>query len=317
MERILVTDMPTHVGERVRLAGWLHKIRHHGAISFLILRDRGGIGQVVVENAAELNKLAGLQVETVLEIEGLVTAEPRTALGAELREPRIAVVSPVVEAPPFEINKRQLRAGLDTFLDHAPVGLRHPHKQAIFRIAAGLTTAFREHLTGQVFTEIQTPKVVGSATEGGANLFRIDYLGRPAYLAQSPQLYKQIMVGVFERVFEVGHVYRAEPHSTTRHLNEYVSLDAEMGFIADHTTLMATLTSLLQAMFRQVGDRNRRDLDLLDAKLPADVPVPAVRFREAQRLIASRFGEDCSAEDDLSPQHERWLCEWALAEHGS
>jgi nondiscriminating aspartyl-tRNA synthetase len=224
----------------------------------------------------------------------------------------------VTEPLPFEINKKVLKPGLDVFLDHAPVGLRHPLKQATFRLFGTILNAFREHLTKEGFTEIQTPKLVGTATEGGANVFPVEYFGQKAYLAQSPQLYKQVMVGVHERVFEVGPVFRAEPHSTTRHTNQYTSLDAEMGFIQDHTDVMSLLTGVVGHILETLCHRHAGDLAMLDVQVPP-VPksIPAVRFREAQRIILERFGEDCRRETDLSPQHERWLCEWSREEHDS
>jgi nondiscriminating aspartyl-tRNA synthetase len=175
-----------------------------------------------------------------------------------------------------------------------------------------LLTAFREHLASEGFTEIQTPKLVGTATEGGANVFPVSYFGQTAYLAQSPQLYKQIMVGVFERVFEVGPVFRAEPHSTTRHINQYTSLDVEMGFIRDHRDVMELLTGVVRHIFAALRERCAQDLQTLGVSLPAvGQSIPRVKFRDAQQIIQDQFGEDCRSEDDLSPQHERWLCQWA------
>src|SRR5579862_3993694 len=182
----------------------MHNIRSFPDFSFLILRDRTGLQQVVVDPGPELDKLATLQNESVLRIQGTVCSEERSPTGVDLRDPRIEVVSAVTVPGPFELNKRVLKPNLDVFLDHAAYGLRHPVKQAAFRILSTLLSAYREYLTHQGFIEISTPKIVGSATEGGANVFRVNYFDRDAYLAQSPQLYKQIMVGVFERVFEVG-----------------------------------------------------------------------------------------------------------------
>ncbi|HKD77601.1 MAG TPA: aspartate--tRNA(Asn) ligase, partial [Ktedonobacterales bacterium] len=203
-------------------------------------------------------------------------------------------------------------------LDHAVVLNRHPARRAILRLSAGIMRGFREALLERYFTEIQTPKIGAAATEGGANVFQLDYFGKPAYLAQSPQFYKQILVGVFERVFEVGPVFRAEPHDTTRHLNSYVSLDAEMGFIADHFTVMALLRDVLAGIVATLGERCAAELQLLQATLPT-VPavIPHIHFAEAQEVILQRYGADVRGEPDLSPQDERWLGEWAREEHGS
>src|SRR5205807_9168676 len=158
---------------------------------------------------------------------------------------------------------------LPTILDHAPVSLRHPRLRALHQLAALSMAGFRRTLVERDFTEIQTPKIVASATESGANVFRVDYFGRPAFLAQSPQLYKQIMVGVYERVFEVGPVFRAEPHDTPRHINEYVSLDMEMGFIEDHTTVMAVLRDVIEAMLAEMSGRLGAELSAAELELPA------------------------------------------------
>ena len=177
---------------------------------------------------------------------------------------------------------------------------------------------YRATLNGLGFTEIQTPKLVASATEGGANVFAVKYFDRQAYLAQSPQFYKQIMVGVFERVYEVGPVFRAEPHDTIRHINEYVSLDLEMGFIRNHLDVMAVLTQVVAGIIGHLKTAYAPELALLDVNLPAVPPqIPAIYFPEAQELILQRWGEDCRGEPDLAPQHERWLGEWAKTEHGS
>ncbi len=315
MQRIRTDEVTSHVGERVKLAGWMHNWRDMGKFGFLVLRDGAGTFQAVLDNPEEMGKLKGLQYESVLEIQGLVTPDPRAAAGAELHDCRVRVISPVLEPLPFEINKKELKPGLDVFLNHAPLGLRHLEKRALFRISAQVMAGYREYLTQQGFVEIQSPKIVGSATESGANVFCIDYFGRPAYLAQSPQFYKQIMVGVFERVFEVGPVFRAEKHSTSRHTNEYVSLDLEMGFIRDHTDVMAMLTAVLRYIFDRLQQSLARELELLKIKVPSiGDSIPSLRLSDAQELIFERHGEDCRGEPDLAPQHEAWLCEHAEQE---
>lgn len=318
MERIRSTELGRHVGERVILRGWLHRLRRLGGINFLALRDGWGIAQAVIDDPEEVARVAPLADESVLSIEGTVKAEPQAPGGYELHQARIDILAPAEEPPPFELNKKVLKPALDVFLDHAPVGLRHPQKRAIFRLSAAIVHAFRAHLCRQGFTEIQTPKLVGTATEGGANVFPVDYLGRTAYLAQSPQLYKQIMVGVFERVFEVGPVFRAEPHNTARHINEYVSLDAEMGFIRDHRDVMAVLTDVIRAIIEHLGTAHRAELELLRARLPA-VPavIPSVRFTDALAMIAAATGRPVQDETDLAPEDERWMGAWAQQEHGS
>jgi nondiscriminating aspartyl-tRNA synthetase len=317
MDRVLSSALGAHVGRRVRLAGWLHAQRRLSRVTFLVLRDRAGTAQVVVEDAAASERLAGLAPETVLTVDGRVVASAQAPGGAELHEPRVHVLAPAAP-PPVDLRPPRPRESLPTALDHAAVALRHPRRRAAFVIAAAAVAGFRAALEALGFTEVQTPKLVGAATESGANVFRVDYFGRPAYLAQSPQLYKQMLVGVFERVFEVGPVFRAEPHDTARHLAEYVSLDAEMGFVDDHTTVMRVVRDALAAMVAAVGERAAAAAALAGAALP-DVPaeIPALAFDDAQALVARATGEAVAGEPDLAPAHERWLGEWARREHGS
>jgi nondiscriminating aspartyl-tRNA synthetase len=318
VERILTTELAQHVGRRVRLAGWLHHQRRLAQVSFLLLRDRGGIAQIVVTDPAERAALGDLLGETVLEVRGEVVASEQAPAGVELHEPEVTVLVEPAAAPPFELRRPVISAQLPTLLDHAAVALRHPRRRAVAAIAAASVHGFRATLDQHGFTEVHTPKVVASATEGGANVFPIDWFGRTAFLAQSPQFYKQTMVGVFERVYEVGPVFRAEPHDTARHLAEYVSLDAEMGFVADHTDVMAVLRSVVAGMVGAIRERAEASTALLGLDLP-DVPgeIPSVDFVEALHLIEAATGEPTVGEPDLAPGHERWLGEWARRHHGS
>ncbi|MGI8689126.1 MAG: aspartate--tRNA(Asn) ligase [Thermomicrobiales bacterium] len=314
-ERVLVAEVAIRVGQRIRVAGWFHQVRALGGVTFVLVRDRSGIVQAVFDRQPA--ELAGLQAESVIAVIGTVVAEPRAALGVELHDATMTVISPVMAPLPFGLNKKALNPTLETLLDHAPVGLRHPTKQATFRLVAAMGQALRAAFIARGCTEIHTPKLVAGATEGGANLFPVHYFDRQAYLAQSPQLYKQIMVGVFERVFEIAPVFRAEPHATTRHLNEYVSVDVEIGFIEDHRTVMAFLQTSLMDTFASFAETHAADLALLDVTVPQVGEIPSVHFRDALQLIYERHGEDARDEPDLAPQHERWLCEWAMEKHGS
>jgi nondiscriminating aspartyl-tRNA synthetase len=320
MERIQTVEVRNHVGERVRVAGWLQSLRRLGGVSFLVVRDGWSTIQAVAETEAELGPLqdGAIGVESVVAVEGIVAAVAQAPGGVELHELRIEVITPVTEVPPVPLNKRKIAANIGTILDNAAVTNRHPARRAIFRLGAGVMKGFRDTLTQRDFTEIQTPKIVASATEGGANVFKIDYFGRPAYLAQSPQFYKQTMVGVFERVFEVGPVFRAEPHDTTRHINEYVSLDAEFGFIKDHFTVMALLRDVMAGMMAMLNEQYQPELEIVQVRLP-EVPeeIPHIFFPEAQELILRLHKVDVRGEPDLSPQDERWLGEWAKQEFGS
>ena len=318
MEKIRTIEAQTHVGQHVRLQGWLHNVRRMGGISFVVLRDGWGTIQAVTENENDLAPLADCGLESVISMEGVVTAVPQAPNGIEIHQPQFSVITPINEHLPIPLNKRQIKAGLPTQLDHAVVVNRHPQRQAVFRLAAGVMAGFRATLNDMQFTEVQTPKIVASATESGSNVFKLDYFGRDAFLAQSPQFYKQIMVGVFERVFEVGPVFRAEPHDTSRHVNEYVSLDVEFGFIDNHFTVMALLREVIAGIFANLQANYQTELELLQVNLPM-VPqeIPHIHFAAAQELIWQLHGEDVRGEPDLSPQDERWLGAWAQQEHGS
>jgi nondiscriminating aspartyl-tRNA synthetase len=322
ISRTLAADVPRHVGEHVTIAGWLHRRRVLKSVTFLVIRDRSGLTQVVLPGdagqAACPAPMAAVPEETVVQVTGTVVASQQAPGGAEITEPAITPLSGPAAPPPFDLYRPAITAGLPTILDHAPTTLRHPLLRAGFEIASASVAGFREAMDGLGFTEVHTPKIVESATESGANVFGIDYFGRRAYLAQSPQFYKQAMVGVFERVFEVGPVFRAEPHDTARHLAQYTSLDAEFGFITDHQEVMAVLRDAISGMTAAVRERARSAMDVLGVNVPAIPPqIPQISFTDAQELMARAGPEDPRGEIDLAPAHERWLCEWAQREHGS
>src|SRR5262245_36350698 len=292
MERVWTTELGHHVGEPVRLAGWLHHQRRLAQVTFLLLRDRVGVAQVVVSSEDDRQQVGELLPETVIEVTGLAVASDQAPAGVEVQDPQITVLSQPQSAPPFELRRRDIPAQLPTLLDHAAIALRHPRRRAAAALAAASVHGFRTTLDERHFTEIFTPKVGQSATESGANVFPIDWFGRTAYLAQSPQFYKQVMVGVFERVYEVAHVFRAEPHDTARHLAEYVSLDAEMGFINDHTDVMVVLRDVVAGMIDAIPSCAGDDRVLLGVDLP-EVPreIPSIDFEAAQQLIEDATGE--------------------------
>ena len=314
ISRVLAADVPAYAGQQITIAGWLHRRRDLKSVTFLIVRDRSGLAQVVLPAAAA----PALPEETVIQVTGTVVANARAPGGAELAEPVVEPLSGLAAPPPFDLYRPAVTASLPTILDHAPTTLRHPVLKAGFEISAASVAGFRQALDGLDFTEVHTPKIVESATESGASVFGIGYFGRPAYLAQSPQFFKQALVGVFERVYEVGPVFRAEPHDTARHLAQYTSLDAELGFITDHQDVMAVLREVMAGLVTGVAERARPACELLGVRLP-EVPakIPQIHFTDAQELMAGQMGEDPRGEPDLSPAHERWLCEWALRVHGS
>ncbi|GAA4204239.1 aspartate--tRNA(Asn) ligase [Streptosporangium oxazolinicum] len=298
--------------------GWLHRRRTLKSVVFLVLRDRSGLVQAVVTDPEAMAAAGGHPEETVLQITGIVTANPQAPGGAEVTSPAVTALSGPAEAPPFDLYRPSVAATLPTILDHAPVALRHPLLRAPHAISAVSVAGFRTTLDALGFTEIHTPKVVASATESGANVFGIDWFGTRAYLAQSPQFFKQAMVGVFERVYETGPVFRAEPHDTARHLAQYTSLDAELGFVTDHREVMAVLREVLAGMTAAVERHAGEECALLDVELP-NIPerIPEIHFTRAQELLAAHTGEDPRGEPDLAPAHERWLSRWALREYGS
>lgn len=310
--RTLSSALPELVGQRLVVNGWVHRRRRLATVSFLIIRDRAGLTQVVVDSAAA-EQLDAFSEESVVSVEGTVTANAKAPGGVELTSPVITALGPQAETPPVELWRPSLAAALPTLLDNAPVAWRHPAQSAIWRLAAASLRGFRATLDARGFTEIQTPKLVGGSTESGANVFEVDYFGRPAYLAQSPQFYKQLMVGVFERVYETGPVFRAEPHDTARHLAEYVSLDAELGFITDHRDVIAVLRDAVAGMVDGIRTFAPEAVAVAGARLP-DVPaeIPTLHFTEALRMVGADAGEP-----DLAPEHERLIGAWALAEHGS
>ncbi|GAB3884008.1 aspartate--tRNA(Asn) ligase [Kibdelosporangium lantanae] len=296
ISRVLAADLREHVGRHVRVAGWVHRRRELKSVTFLVLRDRSGLVQVVTSGP-------GVPEETVVEVTGPVVASEQAPGGAEITSPEVRLLSEPAAQPPFDLYRPSVQATLPTILDNAAVALRHPVLRSRFETAAAGVAGFRSTLDSMGFTETHTPKIVQSATESGANVFGIDYFGRRAYLAQSPQFYKQTLVGVFERVYEVGPVFRAEPHDTARHLAQYTSLDVEFGFIESHFDVMAVLRDVLAGMVERIGDR------IEVPRVPAEIPW--IHFAEAQKMLG------VSDEPDLAPAHERALSEWALAEYGS
>ncbi|WDZ84468.1 aspartate--tRNA(Asn) ligase [Micromonospora cathayae] len=313
MQRTLSVQLSTRTDRTVRIAGWVHRRRLLKSVAFLVVRDATGLAQVVVTDPAVRATVEALTEETVVEVTGTVTANASAPAGVELTGPVVRPLGPNAVPSPFDLFRPELTATLPTQLDHAPLALRHPRRSAALRVSAAAVAGFRATLDARGFTEIHTPKIVGSATESGANVFALDYFGRPAYLAQSPQFYKQLMVGALERVYEVGPVFRAEPHDTARHLAQYTSLDAELGFVTDHRDVMAVLRDTLAGLLGTVVDRAGPALRTLGVTVPG-VPaeIPAVSFPEALGIAGAPPDEP-----DLAPAHERALGEWARREHGS
>lgn len=309
--RALVSNLPALSGQEVTLQGWVHNRRRLGGISFLILRDRTGTVQVVFEQT-ELPLF-----ESSVRVTGKVVENPRAPGGFEVQGRRLELISEADAPPPIEVPKEDWHANPETLLEYRHVSLRGAKAQATMKVQAELVRAFRAYLDAEGFTEIFTPKLVAAGAEGGANLFEVDYYGRRAYLAQSPQLYKQIMVGVLERVFEVAPVYRAELSHTSRHLSEYLSLDVEFGFIDSDEDVMALQEALVKSMMRHVSEHCQAQLALFGAQVPElSAPFPRIPLLEARDLVKARYGHETGGKD-LDPEAERLLSRWAKEEHGS
>ena len=306
--RTLCHDLSSSTpGTEVLLEGWVHRRRELARVTFLVLRDRSGLAQVVLPAGADVPP-----EETTVRVSGTATANAQAPGGVEVTDAVVELLTEPAATPPAELWRPRLDVSLPTLLDHAPVLWRHPAQRARWQLAAASLRGFRSTLDGLGFTEVATPKLVGTATESGAHVFAVDYFGRPAYLAQSPQFHKQQLVGVFERVYEVGPVFRAEPHDTVRHLAEYRSLDVELGFIEDHRDVLAVLRDVLAGMVAAVAEDDDA-VARTGARLPV-VPeqVPVIHFTDALALVGAPADEP-----DLAPEHERALGEWALAERGS
>lgn len=316
MKRTLACAVPEKIGETVFLQGWVNNLRPLGKLCFIVLRDRSGLIQTVLYGRSDLVKQ--LQEEAVIELTGRVRSEARAPHGCEVEVQELRILRTPAGTLPIQVNRphEMLNTKLETLLTHRVLSLRNPEIGAIFTVQAEFIHGFRDFLTQEGFLEIHTPKIVASGTEGGTELFRVQYFERTAYLAQSPQFYKQMLVGAgFERVFEVGPVYRAEPHSTTRHLNEYISLDVEMGFIESEQDLLALEARLLQYMFERVTTRCAQELAIYDAAVP-QVPekIPQITLAEAQVILREKFNKYNSG--DLDPESERLLCRYAQEELG-
>lgn len=322
MDRILSRDVKDHIGQSIMMQGWLHKKRFLGGLNFIALRDRGGLTQALIADKDELEKLRGMQIGTVLQLKGDVVADERAPGGAELHDVTVEVLVPVTDEPPIEIDKpiSHKSEHLDTLFDHRVLTIRNLSEQKIFKIRNALVRGIRNYLYEHDFTEIDTPKLLGKPTEGGAEVFMLDYFGQQACLAQSPQLYKQIMVGAFERVFEIGHAYRAEPSATTRHMTELTMLDIEMGFVRDHDEVMSLVGEMTMHVVAGVYDTMSDDLRALNApelKLPADGVIPCFTIAEIHDMYTKATKRDTTSEKDLIPDEERWIVDYARKELGS
>jgi nondiscriminating aspartyl-tRNA synthetase len=320
----IIEEAKNHPDTELEVSGWAHRIRDMGGITFLVLRDRSGLLQLVLNEKPVDASGNPLTLESVISARGIPALNEKAPGGAELRVSSLSCINRSDPEIPFQVNADVSKIGLEAILNNRPLSLRNPKIRSIFKIQSTIVDAFAAYLRGRDFTEIKTSKLVAGGTEGGAELFSVEYFDRKVYLAQSPQAYKEIMVSSgLERVFEIAPAYRAEKHDTPRHLNEYISLDIEMGFIESELDLIELEKGLLASIFEQVKTRNAADLAAWNAKVPEPEAVsksPIIPYDEAVKIANEEAGKSKQAASrifDINPEAERFLCDWALRERGS
>ena len=304
-------------GKTIRMEGMVHAVRDMGDVRFVILRKAEGLVQCVYEEKTAGFELGELKDESAIRVEGIVYEEKRAPFGRELRLTSVTILSEPSAAMPLPVNKWKLNTSLEAKLNYRPLSLRNLKERAKFRIQEGIARGFCEFLTSQGFTQIRTPKIGAKGAEGGSNVFKLDYFHRPAVLAQSPQFYKQMMVGVFDRVFETAPVFRAEKHNTKRHLNEYTSLDFEMGYIDGFEDIMAMETGFLQYTMKLLETSYARELKILGLTLPKVDQIPCVRFKEAKELVSKKYDRKIRNPYDLEPEEELLIGQYFKEECGA
>ena len=302
------------IGTEVKVNGAIHTIRDMGTIAFIILRKREGLVQCVYEENISKFDLKDVKEADTVEVTGVLAESAKAPNGIEIRLGELKILSEPAEPMPFPIAKWKLNTSLEAKLNYRPISLRNIRERAKFRIQEGIVRGFRDFLYKEGFTEIHTPKIGAKSAEGGANLFRLEYFHRPAILQQSPQFYKQMMVGVFDRVFETAPVFRAEKHNTKRHLNEYTSLDFEMGYIDGFEDIMAMETGFLQYTMELLKKEYARELQILNVEVPKTDNIPAVRFDEIKRLVSEKYDRKIKNPFDLEPEEETLISRYAKEE---
>ena len=304
-------------GKEIRMNGAVHTIRHMGEVAFVILRKSRGLVQCVYEAGITDFDIRELKEESAVEVMGVVKAEERAPQGFEIRLKEIRVLSRPAEPLPLAVSKWKLNTSLETKLSLRPISLRNVRERAKFKIQEGIVRGFRDYLLSRDFTEIRTPKIVARGAEGGSNVFKLEHFNKKAELGQSPQFYKQTMVGVYDRVFEAAPVFRAEKHNTTRHLNEYTSLDFEMGYIDSFRDVMDMETGMLQYVMKLLEQDYKKELDMLGVILPEVGRIPAVRFDQAKELVSRKYDRKIRNPYDLEPEEELLIGRYFQEEYGS
>lgn len=304
-------------GLSVNVKGSVHTIRDMGTVAFIILRRRDGLIQCVYEKGVSQFDLKDLKEASAVEVTGIAEESEKAPHGIEIRLRQIRILSEPAAPMPLPIAKWKMQTSLEAKLNYRPISLRNLRERARFRIQEGLVRGFRDYLYKEGFTEIHTPKIGARSAEGGANLFRLDYFHRPAVLQQSPQFYKQMMVGVFDRVFETGPVFRAEKHNTKRHLNEYTSLDLEMGYIESFKDIMEMEAGYLRYAMDLLAAQYERELKILEITLPKTDDIPAVRFDDIKQLVSREYGRKIRSPYDLEPEEEILISRYAKEKWGA
>ena len=327
LKRVLSSEASGFIDKEIKISGWVRIRRDHGKLIFLDVRDRSGIIQVVVNpkvSEKAYKEALTLKPEYVVSIVGKVNKRPDNAINKDLVSGTVELEATEIEilakadTLPFDMGSDELKLELPTLLDHRALTLRHPKVQAIFRVQAVIIDSFREFFKKEGFFEFQAPSIAPAVAEGGAEVFQVDYFDHKAYLSQSPQLYKQIVMSAFERVFSVNKIFRAEPSVTTRHLAEVVSLDAEMGFIEDWTEVKDMAESVVRFILERVGKECEKELKLYNATLPKMITkTPTLSLREVQEKIFKHSGRDVRGGKDLNPEDEREICALIKEETGS
>lgn len=306
-----------HIGEVVQIHGSIYKIRVMKDFAFVLLRTATQILQCVYTKENARFALEELVEESCVIVTAKVVAEERSRTGFDLFLEQVEILSVPKEESPIVINNKLVDTSLENLLNYRPITLRNEKERAIFRLQAGITLGMREFFKERGFIEIHTPKIVYAGAEGGANIFKLDYFGREAYLAQSPQFYKQMMVGVHEKVFEIAPVFRAEKHDTSRHLNEYTSVDLEMGYIESFEDIMQVEAAMLKHVLAYLKANYDEEIALLKAQIPEITEIPAIKFIEAKELVAAEYGREIRDFEDFEPEEEKLLCECIKKKTGS
>lgn len=317
ISHVEAVELKNYIGQQVRIHGSIYKIRKMSDFAFVLLRTKREVVQCIYTRESARFSLEELTEESCVIFTANVVEEPRSRSGFDLQLIDVEILSKSEEASPIVINNKLVDTSLENLLNFRPITLRNEKERAIFKIQEGISRGMREFLMEQGFTEIHTPKIVYAGAEGGANIFHLDYFGKEAYLAQSPQFYKQIMVGVYERVFEIAPVFRAEKHDTSRHLNEYTSVDIEMGYIESFEDVMNLETAMLRHVMEYLSKNYQHELQLLKVKLPEIKEIPAIMFMEAKELISKEYHREIKDFEDFEPEEEKLLCEYMKKIMGS